>query len=175
MCGVSYLPKTVPLFGCDMVGMWLLWAPHTSWCTEVSRNAPHAWGENTRCSKSQLRMDMQAWASSSIALTDIGAIFCCIFSTYCFSHYQRCTEQSRHGNVRNTRKAYQYIQKFLSNRAKTRSETQTTVYELPYHKDTIRIRKAYQIDHRCHHSTNLFISFCLSAYLSYSTHPSIYL
>ena len=76
-----HLPKNVPLFGYDMVEMWFLWAPHTSWCIQVSRNAPHTSGENTGCYKSQLRADMQAWAPSSNAHTYIRAIFCCILST----------------------------------------------------------------------------------------------
>jgi hypothetical protein len=38
----NHVPKNLPLFGSNMVEMWLLWAPHTSWCIQVSRNAPHA-------------------------------------------------------------------------------------------------------------------------------------
>jgi hypothetical protein len=128
----NHPPKNVPLFGYDMVEMWLLWALHTSWCIQVSRNVPHASGENTDCYKSQLRADMLAWAPSSNAHIYIRTIFCCTLPTGRFLHVQCCTEQSRYGNVHTTHKWEAYQNRNLSdNCAKKRPDTQMTVYQFP--------------------------------------------
>jgi len=91
-----------------------------------------------------------------------------------FLHFQCCTEQTRYGNAHTAHTSEVYQNRNLSeNCAKKRSDTQMTVYEFPYHKDTIRFRKADRTDHRRHHSTHLFL--ILRSPLLISFHPSTYL
>lgn len=161
MCGVTIFRRMFRSLGMTWWRSGCSGPRHTSWCIQVSRNASHASGENTDCSKSQLRADMQAWASSSNAHIYIRAIFCSILSISRFLHFQCCTEQRRYGNVHtaHTCEAFQY---------RKLSENYAT-----YHKDTIRFRKAYRTDHRHHHSTHLFLIW--RTRLLISVHPSTYL